>query len=88
MSTKQANEKTTIYLDPKIKKSVQYYALRDNSSLSQIINDKLFAYLEDQADIAVLQERDKDAEFIPLEEVLEEFGLDEKDLQSHPGKKG
>ncbi len=77
-----SNEKTTIYLDPKVKKNVQYYAIQNNSSLSEIINKKLVEYLEDMMDIAELKKRDKDEEFIPLEEVLAELGIDEKDLQN------
>lgn len=82
----QPNEKTTIYLDPKVKKSVRYYALRDRRTLSDIINQKLFEYLEDEADIAALKERDDDAEFVPLEAVLEELGINEKDLRSRHRK--
>ena len=59
---KTFNEKTTIYLNPKIKKSVQYYALRDASSLSAIINEKLFEYLEDMTDIVALEEARDDVE--------------------------
>lgn len=74
---KKTNEKTTVYLDPKVKKSVQYYALRDNQSLSAIINEKLFEYLEDMADIAALEESRKDGgDFIPFEQVVKELGLD------------
>lgn len=83
---KESNEKTTIYLDPKVKKSVQYYALRDDSSLSKIINDKLYEYLEDRADITALSERENDAEFISFATVLKELGLSEKDLQDHNRK--
>jgi hypothetical protein len=77
MSTKSTgNEKTTIYLDPKIKKSVQYYALRDDSSLSQIINDMLYTYLEDMADIAAADESRNDGEEpIPFEQAIKELGL-------------
>lgn len=79
--SKADSEKTTIYLDPGVKKGVQYYAVRDNTSLSQIINSRLFEYLEDQADISALKEREKDAEFITLEQLLKELDLCEKDLQ-------
>lgn len=80
--SKDDSSRTTVYLDPKIKKGAQFYAIRDNTSLSAIINNKLFEYLEDQADIAVLKDREKDAEFMPLEQVLKELGLSEKDLQN------
>lgn len=76
------SEKTTIYLDPEIKKGAQYYAVRDNTSLSKIINSKLFEYLEDQADVSALKEREKNAEFVPLKQLLEELDLSEKDLHS------
>lgn len=85
---KDPNEKTTIYLDPKVKKSVQYYALRDSSSLSRIINDKLYEYLEDMADLSVLNDREHDAEFISFETALKELGISEKDLQNHSRKAG
>jgi hypothetical protein len=71
---KTTNEKTTIYLDPKIKKSVQYYVLRDRRSLSDIINQRLEEFLEDMAD------GEQDATFVSLEEVLSEHAIYEKDL--------
>jgi predicted DNA-binding protein len=80
---KTTNEKTTIYLNPKIKKSVQYYALRDASSLSAIINEKLFEYLEDMADIAALEEARKDGEdFVSLEQAIKELGLNADEIRS------
>lgn len=73
---KKTNEKTTIYLDPKVKRSVQYYALRDSRSLSEIINERLFEYLEDMADAAALEESRQDGEsFVPFAQVVEELGL-------------
>lgn len=73
---KTTNEKTTIYLDPKVKKSVRYYALRDSRSLSDIINQKLHEYLEDMADAAALDEaRKHPEEYVSFEHVVEELGL-------------
>lgn len=84
---KTINEKTTIYLNPKIKKSVQYYALRDASSLSAIINEKLFEYLEDMADGAALEEARNDGEdFVSIEEAIKELGLDINEVQSKAQK--
>lgn len=80
---KTINEKTTIYLNPKIKKSVQYYALRDASSLSAIINEKLFEYLEDMADVAALDEaRNNGEDFVSIEQVIKELGLDSDEVRS------
>jgi len=80
---KRSNEKTTIYLDPKLKKSVQYYALRDDKSLSAIINEKLFEYLEDMADMAALNDARKTSDdFLSLQEVIEDLGLDINEIRS------
>lgn len=77
-----SNEKTTIYLDPKVKKSVQYYALRDNRSLSDIINHSLVEYLEDMADLAaVKQAKQEKGDFLTLHQVVEELGLDLDEIQ-------
>jgi hypothetical protein len=84
---KTVNEKTTIYLNPKIKKSVQYYALRDASSLSAIVNEKLLEYLEDMADGAALEEARNDGEdFVSIEEVIKELGLDINEVRSKTQK--
>lgn len=73
---KSANEKTTIYLDPKVKQSVRYYALRDRRTLSDIINQKLFEFLEEQADIAALDAARADGEeSVPFDQVVAELGL-------------
>lgn len=87
MSTKSTgssvpNQKTTIYLDPRIKKGVQYYALRDDSSLSRIINEKLFEYLEDQADRAAVENAQAEkGSFVSLEQVIKELALDDHEIQ-------
>lgn len=80
---KTVNEKTTIYIDPKIKKSVQYYALRDSSSLSRIINDKLFEYLEDMTDIAALEAaKNSDDTYEPFDKMVGELGLNIDEIRS------
>lgn len=79
-----SNEKTTIYLDPRVKKYVQYYALRDRSSLSEIINERLLEYLEDMADAASLEEamnKPKD-DYIPLNQAIKELGFDLNEIRS------
>ncbi len=89
LTNKSQNEKTTIYLDPKVKKSVQYYALRDDSSLSKIINDKLYEYLEDMADIAALEEANNDNEMpIPLDQAIKELGFDINELHRRAQTQG
>ena len=86
------NEKTTIYIDPGVKKSVRYYALRDNSSLSKIINEKLFEYLEEQADIAMYEqakaEHGKDPTTFKFEDVVKELGLDIEEIRNRANTRG
>jgi hypothetical protein len=75
-NTTRENEKTTIYLNPVIKKGVQYYALVNDTSLSQIINDELVRYLEDMADISAANKSYNDGEQpIPFKEALKELGV-------------
>lgn len=77
-----SNEKTTIYLDPRVKKSVQYYALHDDKSMSEIINERLFAYLEDRADIMAADEARNDGEeAIPFKQAVKELGLDFNEIR-------
>ncbi|HEX9153247.1 MAG TPA: hypothetical protein VF809_00320 [Candidatus Saccharimonadales bacterium] len=74
------NEKTTLYIDPRIKRGVQFYALRDKRSLSDIVNEKLFEYLEDMADCAVIEAR-KGEPTTPFEEVAKGFGFTLDDVR-------
>jgi hypothetical protein len=85
LNKKSSNEKTTIYLDPKIKKSVRYYAVRDDKSMSEIINQKLFEYLEEQDDIATYREAkaeyETDGKLHSLDGIIKELGLDINDIR-------
>ena len=87
---KVMNEKTTIYLDPKIKKSVRYYAVRDDKSLSEIINGQLLAYLEEQDEIAAYdnakKEYDRDNETFTLAEVAKELGFNVDEIRNSAHK--
>lgn len=77
MAKVSTKEKTTIYLNPKVKKGVQYYALRDDKSLSEIIDAQLIEFLEDMEDIADIDKiMAEGGEFIPFEDVVKELGLD------------
>jgi predicted DNA-binding protein len=74
LSMSNLSEKTTIYLNPKTKKSVRYYAVRDDKSVSEIINEKLNEYLEDQEDIADAEKARNDGEStVSFQEVLDEL---------------
>ncbi|MBL8122031.1 hypothetical protein JNM87_04765 [Candidatus Saccharibacteria bacterium] len=77
-----ASERTTVYLDPRVKRGVQYYALRDDSSLSKIINEKLIEYLEDESDrIAALDSLDDTTEPMSFSQAVKELGFDIHDIR-------
>lgn len=81
----KVSEKTTLYIDPQVKKLVQFYALRDNRSLSAIVNEKLAEYLEDMADAASIESR-KNEPTAGFEQVVKELGLSLNDIQNHAKK--
>lgn len=74
-------EKTTIYLNPYVKKFIQHKAIADDASISQIINDYFADMAEDLDDVRVIAKRRKE-EAMSFEDVLSELGLDYADLQA------
>ncbi len=81
-TTNHPSEKTTIYLDPQVKRGVQYVALRDDSSLSKIINDRLIEYLEDEADTVAARAALEDHELsISFAQAAKELGFDIHDIR-------
>ena len=70
----KSNEKTTLYLDPRVKRNVQLYALRDRRSLSDIVNESLLVYLEGMADLAAVKEREGEPTE-SFEHVVKELGF-------------
>ena len=82
MISRTRNEKTTVYLNPRIKRGTQYYALLDDSSLSEIINATLADYLEDQADIRAAREALADDEAaISFSQAAKELGFNAHDIR-------
>lgn len=75
----QTNEKTTIYLNPYVKKYIQHKAIEENSSISSIIND-LFAKKVAKLNLKTeLMERRKEPT-ISFDAMLAEVGLSYDDL--------
>lgn len=75
----QLNEKTTIYLNPYVKKYIQHKAIEENSSISSIINDifaKKIAKLNLKTELA---ER-RNEPTMSFEAMLAEMGLSYDDL--------
>jgi hypothetical protein len=50
-------ERTTVYLNPYVKKYLQHEAVEQGKSISELINDQLAELLEDAQDIATIEER-------------------------------
>ncbi len=50
-------ERTTVYLNPYVKKYLQHEAVEQNKSISELINDQLTELLEDAEDAATIDER-------------------------------
>lgn len=75
------SEKTTIYLDPSVKKFLQHKAIAESRSLSDVINDEFADMLEDLSDIKEIEKR-RGEQAVPLEEVLRDLGLTYDDLRS------
>lgn len=75
------SEKTTIYLNPSVKKFLQHKAIAENRSLSDVINEQFSDMLEDLGDIKEIEKR-RGEQAIPFEKVLRELGLTYDQLRS------
>ena len=75
------SEKTTIYLNPNVKRFIQHKAVAESRSVSDIINDSFEDMLEDLEDIKEIKNR-RGEPTVPFEEVLKDLGLTYDDLRS------
>lgn len=75
------SERTTIYLNPYVKKFIQHKAVAENRSVSDIINDYFADMAEDLEDIKEVEKRKGEAT-VPFEAVLKDLGLTYDDLRS------
>ncbi len=75
------SEKTTIYLNPSVKKFLQHKAVAENRSVSEIINEEFADMLEDLEDIKEIEKR-RGEPTIALEKALKEIGLTYDDLRN------
>lgn len=72
------SEKTTLYLNPYVKKFLQLKALQENRSMSDIVNDEFAELLEDLEDSYELSKRKENPVFLPWFEVKEQLERDGK----------
>lgn len=75
------SSKTTVYLNPKVKKFIQHKAVEEDRSVSDIINDQFADMLEDLDDLRVIKER-HDESSVTFEDVLSELGITYDQLRS------
>lgn len=73
--------KTTAYLDPKVKKFIQYKAISENTSVSDIINDYFEDMLEDLSDIKEINKR-QGKSTVSFDKLLADLDLTYEDLQN------
>lgn len=76
----QTSEKTTIYLNPYVKKFIQHKAIEENTSISSIINNMFAKKLSALEEKAELSARRKEST-VPFDKVLAEMGLSYEDLR-------
>lgn len=72
--------KTTIYLNPLVKRYLQHKAIEEDTSVSDLINDYFADMLEDLGDAKEIKKRRLEPT-IPFEQVLRESGLTYDDLR-------
>ena len=68
------SEKTTIYLEPSVKKFLQHKAVAESRSLSDLINEQFADMLEDLSDVQEVKKR-RGEQTVSFEKLLQELGL-------------
>ena len=74
-------EKTTIYLDPIVKKFVQHKAVAEDRSVSDIINEYFADMMEDLSDIQEIRKR-RNEPTASFEEIMHDLGITYEQLRS------
>lgn len=75
-----AISKTTIYLDPTVKKFLQHKAIEEETSISDLINERFEEEMASDKLIALIEERKKEPT-ISFEDMMRELGLTYDDLR-------
>jgi hypothetical protein len=74
------SKRTTVYLNPTVKKFIQHKAVAEGHSVSTVINDCFADMLEDLEDIGEINKR-RNEPTVSFDEVLKELGLTYDDLR-------
>ncbi|MCU0667234.1 MAG: DUF6290 family protein [Patescibacteria group bacterium] len=75
------SDKTTIYLDPKVKKFLKHKAIAEGRSVSDLINEQFADMLEDLYDIKEVEKR-RNEDTVSFEDVLKDLGLTYEQIRS------
>ena len=75
-----AGSKTTIYLDPMVKKFLQHKAIEEDTSISDLINERVEEEMAGDKFAALLSERSKEPT-VSFEDMMKELGLTYDDLR-------
>ena len=73
-------DRTTVYLNPYVKKFVQHKAVEENRSVSSVVNNKLADLLEELANRGATGQRSSESA-LRFESVLKKVGLSYDDLR-------
>lgn len=74
------SEKTTIYLNPNVKKFIKHKAVAESRSVSDVINDYFADMLEDLDDINEIEKR-RGEPTVSFEDAMRELGISYDQLQ-------
>ena len=75
-----ASSKTTIYLSPVVKKFLQHKAIEEDTSISDIINERIEEEMASDKFHDMLKKR-HDEPTVSFEEMMKELGLTYEDLR-------
>jgi hypothetical protein len=70
------SEKTTLYLNPYVKKFIQHKAVNEGRSISDVVNEEFAELLQDLEDSYELSKRKEDPIFKPWTEVKKQLKAD------------
>lgn len=76
----KTSEKTTIYLDHMVKKFLQHKAVEENTSISDLINERVEEEMAGDKFAALLDRRSKEPT-ISFEDMMKDLGLTYDDLR-------
>jgi hypothetical protein len=75
------SERTTIYLDPKVKKFLKHKAIAEGRSVSDLVNEQFADMLEGLYDLKEVEKR-RNKDTVSFEDVLKDLGLTYDQIRS------